>query len=161
MKGVGEAEGFGDVGKRAVGLGQQQLTRHIEFEIELIAVNRLSAGILKEIAQAAGREIHLLCQLVGGIVDARIAQQDGAHRADRPLFLLMFGGLRQIAQQQIAKPADVLELGQVVDVKIIAIDEEKQKVSLSIRALLDEAQAAAEAMPEEYAAEAAEAPTAE
>ena len=69
--------------------------------------------------------------------------------------------ISQIAQQQIAKPADVLELGQVVDVKIIAIDEEKQKVSLSIRALLDEAQAAAEAMPEEYAAEAAEAPTAE
>ena len=69
--------------------------------------------------------------------------------------------ISQIAQQQIAKPADVLELGQVVDVKIIAIDEEKQKVSLSIRALLDEAQAEAEAMPEEYAAEAAEAPTAE
>ena len=70
--------------------------------------------------------------------------------------------ISQIAQHQIAKPADVLELGQVVDVKIIAIDEEKQKVSLSIRALLDEAQAAAEAMPEEYAAEeAAEAPVAE
>ena len=70
--------------------------------------------------------------------------------------------ISQIAQHQIAKPADVLELGQVVDVKIIAIDEEKQKVSLSIRALLDEAQGAAEAMPEEYAAEeAAEAPVAE
>ncbi len=46
--------------------------------------------------------------------------------------------ISQIAQEKIGKPADVLELGQVVDVKIIAIDEEKQKVSLSIRALLDE-----------------------
>ena len=59
--------------------------------------------------------------------------------------------ISQIAQQKIGKPADVLEVGQVVDVKIIAIDEEKQKISLSIRALLDEAQAAAEAMPEEAA----------
>ena len=58
--------------------------------------------------------------------------------------------ISQIAQEKIAKPADVLEMGQVVDAKIIAIDEEKQKVSLSIRALLDEAQAEAEAMPEDF-----------
>ncbi len=58
--------------------------------------------------------------------------------------------ISQIAQQKIGKPADVLEVDQVVDAKIIAIDEEKQKISLSIRALLDEAQAEAEAMPEEY-----------
>ena len=63
--------------------------------------------------------------------------------------------ISQIAQQKIGKPADVLELGQVVDAKITAIDEENQKVSLSIRALLDEAQAAAEAMPEDVAEEAA------
>jgi 4-hydroxy-3-methylbut-2-enyl diphosphate reductase len=62
--------------------------------------------------------------------------------------------ISQIAQQKIGKPADVLELGQVVDAKIIAIDEENQKISLSIRALLDEAQAEAEAMPEEVAADA-------
>ena len=64
--------------------------------------------------------------------------------------------ISQIAQQKIGKPADVLEVGQEVDVKIIAIDEEKQKVSLSIRALLDEAQAEAEAMPEEVAEEVVE-----
>ena len=61
--------------------------------------------------------------------------------------------ISQIAQEKIGKPADVLELGQVVDAKIIAIDEENHKVSLSIRALLDEAQAAAEAMPEEAVVE--------
>ncbi len=65
--------------------------------------------------------------------------------------------ISQIAQQKIGKPADVLELGQVVDAKIIAIDEDNQKVSLSIRALLDEAQAEAEAMPEDAAAEVADA----
>ena len=63
--------------------------------------------------------------------------------------------ISQIAQTRIGKPADVLELGQVVDAKIIEIDDENKKVSLSIRALLDEAQAEAEAMPEEEATEAA------
>ena len=65
--------------------------------------------------------------------------------------------ISQIAQQKIGKPADVLELGQVVNAKIIAIDEENQKISLSIRALLDEAQAAEEAMPEDAVEEAADA----
>ena len=64
--------------------------------------------------------------------------------------------ISQIATQKIGKPADVLELGQVVDAKIIAIDEEKRNVSLSIRALLEEAQAAEEAMPEEAVEEVAE-----
>ena len=70
--------------------------------------------------------------------------------------------ISQIALQRIAKPADILEIGQVVDARIIEIDDEKQKVSLSIRSLLEEAAAAAEAMPEEYAAEEpAEAPVEE
>ena len=55
--------------------------------------------------------------------------------------------ISQIADHKIGKPADVLELGQVVDAKIIDIDTENQKVSLSIRALLEEAKAAEEAMP--------------
>ncbi len=61
--------------------------------------------------------------------------------------------ISQIAMQRIAKPADILEIGQTVDARIIDIDDEKQKVSLSIRSLLEEAAAAAEAMPEEYVAE--------
>ena len=69
--------------------------------------------------------------------------------------------ISQIAQKRIEKPADVLEIGQIVDAKIIEIDDEKQKVSLSIRVLLDEAQAADEAMPEEYAEEAPAVETAE
>ena len=44
--------------------------------------------------------------------------------------------ISQIADKRIGTPAEVLEVGQQVDAKIIAIDDEKQKVSLSIRALL-------------------------
>ncbi|MGI6497671.1 MAG: S1 RNA-binding domain-containing protein [Oscillospiraceae bacterium] len=48
--------------------------------------------------------------------------------------------ISQIAPHRIEKPGDVLSEGQMVDVKIIAIDEEKHKVSLSIReALADNA----------------------
>jgi (E)-4-hydroxy-3-methyl-but-2-enyl pyrophosphate reductase len=46
--------------------------------------------------------------------------------------------ISQIAPQRIEKPEDVLAEGQMVDVKIIAIDDEKHKVSLSIRAALAE-----------------------
>ena len=55
----------------------------------------------------------------------------------------------QISMTRIAKPADVLEIGQIVDAKITDVDMEKQKVNLSIRAILEEAQAALEAMPAE------------
>lgn len=44
--------------------------------------------------------------------------------------------ISQIADRRIDKPEDVLSEGQVVDAKIIAVDEEKKKISLSIRALL-------------------------
>ena len=44
--------------------------------------------------------------------------------------------ISQIADHRIAKPEDALEVGQKVDAKIIDINDEKKKVSLSIRALL-------------------------
>ena len=65
--------------------------------------------------------------------------------------------ISQIADHKIGKPADVLEVGQVVDAKIIDIDNDNQKVSLSVRALIEEAKASEEAMPaEETATEAVE-----
>lgn len=60
--------------------------------------------------------------------------------------------ISQIANQKIAQPADVLKVGDEVDVKIIDIDEENRKISLSIRALLPVEEAAEEA-PEEASAE--------
>ena len=45
--------------------------------------------------------------------------------------------ISQIADHKIAAPADVLKVGDVVDAKITAIDNENRKISLSIRALLE------------------------
>lgn len=54
----------------------------------------------------------------------------------------------QIAKEHVAKPQDVLKVGQQVDVKITEIDLEKKRISLSIKALLAEEPAAEEAAAE-------------
>ena len=56
--------------------------------------------------------------------------------------------ISQIARERIAKPADVLSVGQEVTVKITDIDMERKRISLSIRALLED-EAPAEEQPEE------------
>ena len=58
--------------------------------------------------------------------------------------------ISQIVDRRIEKPEDVLSEGQIVDAKITAVDEEKKKISLSIRALLAPAvEKAAEEAPVE------------
>ncbi len=52
--------------------------------------------------------------------------------------------ISQIADHRIEKPADVLTVGQEVEAKIINIDTERKRISLSIRALIPEAPAAVE-----------------
>jgi 4-hydroxy-3-methylbut-2-enyl diphosphate reductase len=59
--------------------------------------------------------------------------------------------ISQISTKHIAKPADVLKVGDEVEVKIVDINEETQKVGLSIRALMEEAAEAEEAAPVEEA----------
>ena len=61
--------------------------------------------------------------------------------------------ISQIANKRINKPADELTIGQEVEAKITAIDLEKKRISLSIRALLPEEEAAPaeEAVAEEVA----------
>ena len=63
--------------------------------------------------------------------------------------------ISQIANKRIDKPSDVLSVGDVVDAKITAIDFDKKRVSLSMRALLpeDEQQAETAEEPEAEAAE--------
>lgn len=64
--------------------------------------------------------------------------------------------ISQIADKRIDKPADVLSVGETVEAKITAIDFDKKRVSLSMRALLpEEEQAPAK---EDEAEEATEAP---
>ena len=62
--------------------------------------------------------------------------------------------ISQIANRRINKPEDVLTVGQEVDAKLIGIDAENKRISLSIRALIDptiEEQAEAVALGEEEA----------
>lgn len=61
--------------------------------------------------------------------------------------------ISQIANRRIGKPDEVLTVGDVVEAKITAIDDEKQKISLSIRALSEPAPAEVEAPAEEEVAE--------
>lgn len=69
--------------------------------------------------------------------------------------------ISQIAQKRIASPAEVLKIGETVDAKIVAIDDEKRKVNLSITALIEPEEAPTEEAATEAAPEAAEAPAAE
>ena len=67
--------------------------------------------------------------------------------------------ISRISTQRINSPADVLSVGQVVDVKITEIDNENRKLALSIRALIEaqEQAEAAEALAKQKAADEAEA----
>ena len=76
--------------------------------------------------------------------------------------------ISQIADKKIDSVAEILKVGETIEVKIVGIDDEKKKVSLSARALLPEAEpveevaveaaeeTAEEAVAEEAAAEATE-----
>ena len=46
--------------------------------------------------------------------------------------------ISQIAEKRINKPEDVLSVGQDVKVKITDVDAENKRISLSIRALLED-----------------------
>ena len=59
--------------------------------------------------------------------------------------------ISQLSTERVAKPADVVAVGDEVDAKIIEIDFEKKRVSLSIKAVLVDA--AEEAAPAEEAVE--------
>ncbi len=61
--------------------------------------------------------------------------------------------ISQIANRRIGKPSEVLTVGDEVDVRITNIDNEKQKVSLSIRALSEPAPAAVAEEEKEIAPE--------
>ena len=65
--------------------------------------------------------------------------------------------ISQIANRRIGKPDEVLTVGDVVDAKITAIDEEKHKISLSIRALSEPEPAPAKQREAEEAEDASEA----
>ena len=69
--------------------------------------------------------------------------------------------ISQIANHRVEKPQDELKVGQEVTVKITAVDFDRKRISLSIRALLPEEEAPAEEVVEAPAEEAVEAPAEE
>ncbi len=65
--------------------------------------------------------------------------------------------ISQISKERVEKTSDKLAVGDVVDAKITAIDVENRKVSLSIRAIIEDAEKATAAEAEAEAEEAVEA----
>ncbi len=63
--------------------------------------------------------------------------------------------ISQIANRRIDKPQDALKVGEEVQVKITAVDMESKRISLSIRALLEDAPAVEEEVVEETTEEVA------
>ncbi len=61
--------------------------------------------------------------------------------------------ISQISYSRIGKPADVLKMGEKVKVKVLEIDDEKKRISLSIKALLEPPVVEEEAPAEEAAVE--------
>ncbi len=57
--------------------------------------------------------------------------------------------ISQIANQRINKPDDVLSENEVVNAKITDIDTERQKISLSIRAVIEDGEQANRIMADE------------
>lgn len=61
--------------------------------------------------------------------------------------------ISQLSNQHVAKPQDVVSVGDELEAQIVAIDFDKKRVSLSVRALLPEVEAAAEEVVAEEATE--------
>ena len=99
---------------------------------------------------------------IGSVVDAKIVGMT-AFGAFAQIIPGIDGliHISQIADRRIEKPQDELKIGQEVKVKITNVDYDKKRISLSIRALLEDgdstaAEAAPEAAVEAVAEEAAE-----
>lgn len=69
--------------------------------------------------------------------------------------------ISQIADHRVEKPGDVLSEGQEVEAKITEIDYDHKKVSLSVRALLEEAQAPVDVTAEDTVVASADGETTE
>ena len=112
--------------------------------------NRISLGFKK--AEDNPWEIFMSKYKVGDVVKATIVSitSFGA-------FAQIIDGvdglihISQIADQKVENVKDVLNVGDEVDVKIIDIDEESKRISISMRALLENAEDDAEEAPAEDA----------
>ena len=99
---------------------------------------------------------------VGNVVTGRVARM-----TDFGAFIELEPGVdallhvSQISKDHIAKPSDVLKKDEEVTAKIVDFNEENQKISLSMKALLPDSEPAEETAAEEPAETPAEAPAEE
>ena len=86
---------------------------------------------------------------VGNVVKGRVARM-----IDFGAFIELEPGIdallhvSQIAREHIEKPSDVLKVGQEIEAKVVDLNEADKKISLSIKALLAQEQAAEESVEE-------------
>ncbi|WP_097005110.1 30S ribosomal protein S1 [Lacrimispora amygdalina] len=85
---------------------------------------------------------------VGNVVNGRVARM-----TDFGAFVELEPGVdallhvSQISREHVEKPSDVLAIGQEIEAKVVDFNEEDKKISLSIKALQNQDEAAAEDAP--------------
>ncbi len=115
-----------------------------ELELKIIeidpATNRLilSHRAVLEVQKSANREKLMETLHEGDVVEGKVARL-----TDFGAFVDLGGvdGLvhvSQIAYERVNKPSDVLEVGQEVKVKVLSVDFDKNRISLSIKQTLPE-----------------------
>ena len=86
---------------------------------------------------------------VGTVVKGKVARM-----ADFGAFIELEPGVdallhvSQISKEHVDKPSDVLKIGQEVEAKVVDFNKEEHKISLSIKALLNDAQTDEESVEE-------------
>ena len=85
---------------------------------------------------------------VGNVVNGRVARM-----TDFGAFVELEPGVdallhvSQISREHVEKPSDVLAIGQEIEAKVVDFNEDDKKISLSIKALQNQDEAAAEDAP--------------
>ncbi len=90
---------------------------------------------------------------IGNVVTGRVARMtDFGAFVELEIGVDALLHVSQIAKNHVAKPSDVLKVGQEIEAKVVDLNVEDRKISLSIKALLtDEADEASELPAEETA----------
>ena len=132
--------------------------KHIKHPSQVVSVGQKIEVFIKELDEEKGRislgykteEMDEFLQFsknykVGDVIEAKIVNMTpfGAFAEVAPGVDGLIH-ISKISLEKIARAEDVLAIGQVVTVKITEIDNENRKLSLSIRALLEEARRAEE-----------------
>ena len=140
-----------------------ELEQHIK--VKILSMNREKGKIslgLKQTTPEPWENIESKYQ-VGDVIEGKVVQlkEYGAFIEIEP-GLDGLVHISEIAFKRVQSPANELEIGQIVNAKILDIDTEKRRISLSIKETLDrDAEKAETAAPEEAEAVEEEAPAEE